>query len=643
VSARALPSAVADGIGEVHALIERNGLPNGRAPVPCSVVCDELWLSEHRPMPNQPSSDDLHREIRLLRERSRLLPRAASIIGNVAFRGSAVGTAGLIGWEIGTAARKLLLEVPVPVREDAVTHGRFEARGALLLSSGHGHLMYAPSDGFVGADSAGFTIYSSSGTDGCWYYGSTTPAWAGFTVLTETRTTTCNGAGTVTHNIPFAAVVPRVRSLAQGEVGSQGSIAWPNSREPGTNGEPTATTRDRMRGELENAADSYPTLLPWLDSHLGGGSEDPTGQLVKVPACRSDSYETCVNRLEANGLTGQRVELTFDDADLDVAPDRIVRTSPASGVQAPAASSVTVYVNPPEDLVRVPACRGESYQICVSQLNTEGLTARRVELDFDGADPDVPAERVVRTQPAKHTPVGSEVVAYVNPVAANMPAVIPGIQPGETYHEYADRLRELELEPVREDVTEITTHYGPDGAISSRPGAGTRTRKGTEVVVVTRPRRQRCDLSDPLDDPYIDGGVNTPMQLFTGDPPRYPFGANPVFLTPRNLLRTHTVLRWGTATPQPPPELWSGFGYRKIVAKHGWSLADEAATRDVLSTAQPTQEPGNRGNDRWTFIGQPYGGRDGRPCVRVVVVDYDPPPGMTEAEGIITSFGSDPR
>ena len=74
---------------------------------------------------------------------------------------------------------------------------------------------------------------------------------------------------------------------------------------------------------------------------------------------------------------------------------------------------------------------------------------------------------------------------------------------------------------------------------------------------------------------------------------------------------------------------------------HGWSAADEAATRDVLTSVQPVAQAG-LGYERWRFVGAPYPGRDGRPCVRVVIVDYGIADGNTQPEGIITSYGSDP-
>jgi hypothetical protein len=100
---------------------------------------------------------------------------------------------------------------------------------------------------------------------------------------------------------------------------------------------------------------------------------------------------------------------------------------------------------------------------------------------------------------------------------------------------------------------------------------------------------------------------------------------------------------------------WAGWGYRHIYAKHGWSAADEAATREVLATdlAPVHQTPPDFGNavDRWAFIGNDphdvyWGTTPGGqkvPCLRVVVVEFGPidmnqVPNQT---GIWTSYGKD--
>lgn len=218
--------------------------------------------------------------------------------------------------------------------------------------------------------------------------------------------------------------------------------------------------------------------------------------------------------------------------------------------------------------------------------------------------------------------------------AAATLVTVPSIEPGEDYEHYADRLRELDLQPVREDLTEIANEYGPDDVISTRPGAGARSAAGDEVVVVVRPRRQRCDLSDPTDRFQEDSSADqwTP---FAGDSLRGLTPADPKFETPLHGSERSTDLLWGTTSPAPPPTLWDGYGYRHIAAKHGWSDADERATRDVLLSSTPT--PVN-GIDRWRYVGQPYPGADGRPCVRIVGIRSGDP----AAEGIVTSYGGNP-
>jgi hypothetical protein len=178
----------------------------------------------------------------------------------------------------------------------------------------------------------------------------------------------------------------------------------------------------------------------------------------------------------------------------------------------------------PRVTYEMPDCTGLTYDPCAQAIRTTGFTGPidRDDRTFETADVTKPGDAVLDTDPDAGTRIDADgsVTVDANPPASLMPVVIPGIRPGETYEEYADRLREIELEPVREDATEITLDYGPDGAMSTRPGTGTRTRKDTEVVVVTRPRRQRCDLSDPTDE-YMVGTGEQSMDLFTGDPPRY--------------------------------------------------------------------------------------------------------------------------
>jgi hypothetical protein len=82
---------------------------------------------------------------------------------------------------------------------------------------------------------------------------------------------------------------------------------------------------------------------------------------------------------------------------------------------------------------------------------------------------------------------------------------------------------------------------------------------------------------------------------------------------------------------------WDGWGWRHIRAKHGWSPADEAATRQTLMAPAHTAE---QMATSMRYIGAEYE-QHGAVCERWVVVEYgvheSDPPGAPK--GIITSYG----
>lgn len=146
-----------------------------------------------------------------------------------------------------------------------------------------------------------------------------------------------------------------------------------------------------------------------------------------------------------------------------------------------------------------------------------------------------------------------------------------------------------------------------------------------------------CDLS---------GGAGDPGPGQSGDP----YDAVPVSEFPAGGVPAtggQAILRWGQASLNAENEQidWRGWGYRKILAKHGWTDADRVATIEALGDPSPRikQVPPD-GHDRHEYEGPEYAGRNGASCVRVVEVDHD----LTSYEfalnesrppGIITSFG----
>jgi hypothetical protein len=95
-------------------------------------------------------------------------------------------------------------------------------------------------------------------------------------------------------------------------------------------------------------------------------------------------------------------------------------------------------------------------------------------------------------------------------------------------------------------------------------------------------------------------------------------------------------LRWGTTRVGGQHiDDWSGWGWRHIVAKHGWSEEDEAATRQALEFSVTTTL--SRAGAMW-YAGIEYE-RNGAICQRLVLVDYNVDAESGEPVGVRTSFG----
>ena len=102
---------VADNIPTIAQHVARGGAIDVPGAT-CGTVCSNWWLEEHRPIPNQPTSDQLHRELRAFRTTgTRVLP----LLRTLNTIGLAVGTFEL-GWKIGEGIRAKWLGIDVPPR-----------------------------------------------------------------------------------------------------------------------------------------------------------------------------------------------------------------------------------------------------------------------------------------------------------------------------------------------------------------------------------------------------------------------------------------------------------------------------------------------------------------------------------------------
>jgi hypothetical protein len=141
----------------------------------------------------------------------------------------------------------------------------------------------------------------------------------------------------------------------------------------------------------------------------------------------------------------------------------------------------------------------------------------------------------------------------------------------------------------------------------------------------------RCDLSRPA---YKNPGGSvdpSPHSLKVAAP--FPTSGRPsgAYGAP------DPYLRWGeTKWAGSYIDNWSGWGWRHIQAKHGWSAADEAATREALLTPAFTVE---QTGTSMRYYGANYE-QNGVVCRRRVVVEYGVYDGDPEGspKGIITSY-----
>lgn len=114
----------------------------------------------------------------------------------------------------------------------------------------------------------------------------------------------------------------------------------------------TTITPEQIRARIEDVLNAsgadYDAVRDWMDSVLGGGSENPRYEYRTIPSCAGASAATCTSRLHDAGFTGtiSTHTLAEDDAVMEQPADRVTATSPASGSRAAIDSDVTVYANP---------------------------------------------------------------------------------------------------------------------------------------------------------------------------------------------------------------------------------------------------------------------------------------------------------
>jgi len=332
----------------------------------CGDVCSDLWLSEHRPMPNQPTSDELWGELNQLEESSTaedgiaLTPSLDSFV--VAFspyaQAIALGGASFeLGWHIGGQIDKWLgISVPAKPASVNADYLQWFPKGETYPFLTYHETMTMPFSGFavVNNSLAGVVASRVEGPLSCnnpgpssypdgfvvlrWWWND---CFAGY--LFENPLFPVTAIGLVAQPSTFVTQPP------QDYTGQSSDATTEGLRDPGTE-----VVERRLQEALESG--DYPLLNQWLDHQLGGSSEDPLcepvsgARSVKVPAILPGEtigqYESCLDTL---GLTEHvRVTVPVGQAVLAQPARGVVGVEPAEGtsVSLESETQVQIKINP---------------------------------------------------------------------------------------------------------------------------------------------------------------------------------------------------------------------------------------------------------------------------------------------------------
>ncbi len=343
----------------------RNGA-TVRAPE-CGGVCTDLWLSEHRSMPNQAASDELWGELNALEESGTAEEGIALApdLGELAFAISpysgaiALGAGAFtLGWHIGGKIDKWL-GISVPATPTEVSseplYLQWYPQGSTAPFITYEDTMAMPFSGFAvtTAHFAGIVGQISRGPPTACEHTGPSSFPDGFVVLRWWWNDCFTGYGLPDTPVTAVGLVAEPTTLVPGAVedydGQSSDATTEGLADPGTE-----VVERRLQEALESGG--YPLLNQWLDHELGGESSNPLCEPVEgattiavpsiMPGETAADYEECLDTL---GLR-EHVEVTVpvEQAVLAQPAGGVVGVEPAEGtsVDLESEAQVTVRVNP---------------------------------------------------------------------------------------------------------------------------------------------------------------------------------------------------------------------------------------------------------------------------------------------------------
>jgi len=421
--------------------VERgHGADGGGRTLTCGTVCSNVWLEEHRPMPNQPTSRALHAELSRLRVKTGLVRLFTSSFAPIA----AIAAAPFI---IRQGRNMFGISRADPTfNPDTMDWKLARATVGTTIQYGANHpdgpFPYTyPENGFRVTYQNGTGLEIITDPD-CWNDpGEFVPSYPMGVEIASPEYNNCarplpyppwqdeGGLGVqkfawVPGSDAIAADFP-VQSY-DGRTPDRTVISLP----PPTRAEVEAG----VKNQLDNNAEDYPVTEQFLCAQMAQGCEDPRN-ILTMPDCTGMSYNACVTALQDAGF-GVHHRETLSFADAIPMPQgqahQVKRTVPAAGQAVASDTDIAVEANPAQEDMPflMPSLGGKTQQEALDALAPFGVTAPGFEVLPEGApNLDYGPDVVAGQQPAagSRTQYGSpEVELQKNPTSAPVPGAGAG-------------------------------------------------------------------------------------------------------------------------------------------------------------------------------------------------------------------------
>jgi hypothetical protein len=161
-----------------------------------------------------------------------------------------------------------------------------------------------------------------------------------------------------------------------------------------------------VKGIKGHTGDAQAKLGEQIASKIeGSGVKGPYTTYVSVPSCSGESWVECKADLEELQLVPERSKLTWETADIELAPDTVTKLAPVPSTEVETKSKVVVTTNPAEaemPLLVPDIGAGETYADYIAKLAPAWVPTQR-ELSPEFTDPHKGPGDVTRTAPEPGT------------------------------------------------------------------------------------------------------------------------------------------------------------------------------------------------------------------------------------------------